>query len=469
VVHETRLAWGGVALLASLQLWVAGAVGLGDDEALYWVWSRHPGRLTVDHPPLVAWLIAAARLVLGDGTFAVRAPFVGLGVVTGGLLGAWTRRATGSPRAGAVAMLVVALTPLFSIGHVFAAPDMPLWCATAMAGLALDRALFEERPTAWAVAGVAVGVGLWAKLTMALVPLSVLGLMVLSPRLRGRLRTPGPWLAAGVAILSWSPWLVQQWGAGWPTLRFQLVERHGVPPGLSGLVAMVFGQLGYVSPLLAVLLLVAVLRPRARSLRSFGLPAALAVPPIVLFTLSGVWTRALPHWPGAGWLVAAVPGALLLHTRPVLARVALALAASMSVMVHVQALSPLLPLGPSDPTHDLHGWPELGAVLGPLASSQDAHGCRPRLRGTRYQTASQAAHSLGWSGPEIHALERPLGRENGAVDDPPDRCGDTLVVASDRFPLMRTECPVSAEVPVSRGDAVVRTLRVHRCPPGSLE
>jgi len=463
------VAWALVALGAAVQLWLGSAVGLGDDEALYWVWSRHPGRLTVDHPPLVAWLIAGGRLLLGDGSLAVRAPFVGLGVVTSGVLGAWTRSATGSAEAGSVAMLVVAVAPLFAIGHVFAAPDMPLWCATAVVGFALDRALFADRTAAWAVAGLAVGFGLWAKLTMALVPVSVLGFMLLTPKLRRRLGTPGPWVAAGLALAVWSPWLVQQHGSGWPTLRFHLVERHGEAPGLAGLAAMAGGQLGYVSPLLAVLLLVSLVRHPGWSLRSHGLPAALAIPPIAFFTMSGVWTHALPHWSGGGWLAAVVPGTLVLLARPRVGRWAVGLAASLSVIVHVQAWVPVLPLGPADPTHDLHGWRALGSVLGRLASSADAQGCLPALRGTRYQTASQAAHALGWAGPEVHPLARPLGHDVGTIRDPPERCGDTLVVASDRFPLHGAECPVSAEVPVVRGAAVVRTLRIHRCPVGWID
>ena len=160
--------------------------------------------------------------------------------------------------------------------------------------------------------------------------------------------------------------------------------------------------------------------------------------------------------------MALVPGAALLAARPRLCAGALGLAGALSVAVHLQALWPVLPLGRADPTHDLVGWSALGVGLADLAGRADAGGCLPRLRGTRYQTASQAAFALGPGGPPVGALARPLGREAVAEEDPPDRCGDTLVVASDRYPLSR-DCPAVLRVPVVRAGRVVRELRVHRC------
>lgn len=452
-----------VVVLAALQAALAASVGLGDDEALYWTWAQDLGGVTVDHPPLVAWLVAGGTALLGDTPLGVRLPFLVLGVATSGVMGAWTRRATGDPRAAAVAMVAVAVAPLFAIGHVFAAPDMPVWLCTAVAGLAVDRALGGKRGRPWLLAGLAVGIGLWAKLTMALVPLSVLGFLFASREHRSLLRTRGPWLAAAAATLIWTPWLVWQADAGFPTLRFHLVERHGAAPGLGGLLGGIAGQLGYLSPVLAVGVLVGLVRPALRSARAWTLPLALAAPPLVLFTVAGAATRALPHWGGAGWLAALVPGALLLSARPRLAGVALGLAALLSAVVHVQAVRPILPLGVQDPTHDLHGWPVLADALRPLAAESDDKGCQPRLRGTRYQTASQASFAWGPGGPAIPALARPLARRPGPIEDPPSRCGAMLVVASDRYPLAEPACPAVVTVPVIRAGAPVRELRIHRC------
>ena len=424
---------------------------------------------TLDHPPMVGWLIRFGTTLFGNGSAGVRTPFVLLGVLTSGLMGVWTARATGSERAGAVAMVGVAVVPMFAIGHVFAAPDMPFWFAVALAGLCLDRGLHEGARWGWVGAGIAVALGLWSKLTMLMVPVCIFGLLMAVPRHRVWLRRPDPWIAAGLALLLWMPWLIWQHEQGWPTLRFHLVDRHGPSPGLSGLASVVGGQAGYVSPLLAGALVWGLVRRPVGSSRAWLLPLALAAPPLIFFTMSGLWTRALPHWAGAGWLAALVPGAACLAVRNRLCAAALGLAGVMTLFVHVQAVTPVLSLGRADPTHDLHGWAELGPGLSAMAGSADADACLPRMRGTRYQTASQAAVALGWEGPEVAPLERPLGLPAGAYVDPRERCGATLVVASDRFPLRGIRCPVVLEVPVQRGGVTVRELRVHRCAAGVLE
>ncbi|MEC8422435.1 MAG: glycosyltransferase family 39 protein, partial [Myxococcota bacterium] len=441
---------------------VAARVGLGDDEALYWTWAQSPGVLTVDHPPVVAWLIGLGTAVAGHTPLGVRLPFLICGLLTCMVLGAWVRRVAGEG-AAAVAIVVFAVAPLFAVGRVFAAPDMPLWLFTALAGLALDHALDGGRLRAWLAAGLAVGLGLWTKLTMGLLPVGVLALLLLAPSLRPVLRSPGPWVASAVAAAVWCPWLVQQAAGDWPTLRFHLSGRHGAPPGIGGLLGSAAGQLAYLSPLVAGAVLFALVRPSTRTLRAWRLPQAIAIPPLVVFTVVGAFTRALPHWAGPGWLAGLVPAAALLSAHGRLRWVVLGLASAMSAAVHVQSVHPVLPLGPGDPTHDLHGWPAVGERLSQAAGVADENGCLPRLRGTRYQTAAQAEFSLRKTGGRVWPLARPLGRPAPTPEDPAERCGVMLVVASDRYPLERA-CPVLHSVPVLRGGIAVRELRIHRCP-----
>ncbi len=451
-MRPLRAAWAVTLGLAALRLWLAGRVGLGDDEAYYWTWALEPGLLTYDHPPLVAWLIAASTAAFGDTSWAVRLPFVACGVATAGVLGGWTRQTTGDARAGALALVAFGLVPVFALGHGFAAPDMPALLATAVAGRAVQAA-GAGREGAWAAAGLAVGLGLWAKLTVGLVPLSVL--LWLAWRGRGRgLGARGPWLAAALALLVWAPWLFVQAGAGWPTVRFHAIGRHGARPGLLGLGTMVAGQIAYVSPVLAGVALFAL----ARSGRS--LAAALAWPPLLLFTLAGALTRALPHWTAVGWLVALVPASGWLVTRPRWTAAALGPAALLTALLYAQALTPLLDLGPADPTHDPHGWRAFAAAARPLLARD---GCTPVVVGTRYQTGAQAAWAFGRGGPRVAAPPPGAGEAWGARR-PDDACPGTDVVASSRYPLDRHGCALLLTHPVERGGRVVRTLSLHRCP-----
>ena len=54
-----------LALIALAYLIQGACVGMTDDEAYYWVLSQKPALGYAFHPPMVAWLIALTRFVLG--------------------------------------------------------------------------------------------------------------------------------------------------------------------------------------------------------------------------------------------------------------------------------------------------------------------------------------------------------------------------------------------------------------------
>src|SRR4029078_10644317 len=58
--------------LFALRLVIAGNTGLVDDEAYYRIWSLAPALSYFDHPPMVAWIIAAGRTLAGDTVIGVR-------------------------------------------------------------------------------------------------------------------------------------------------------------------------------------------------------------------------------------------------------------------------------------------------------------------------------------------------------------------------------------------------------------
>ena len=53
LIREHRNAWIVVAIVTVLRLVLIGQVGLGDDEAYYWEWSRRLSSSYYDHPPVV--------------------------------------------------------------------------------------------------------------------------------------------------------------------------------------------------------------------------------------------------------------------------------------------------------------------------------------------------------------------------------------------------------------------------------
>jgi 4-amino-4-deoxy-L-arabinose transferase-like glycosyltransferase len=366
---------------ALVRLLLAAAVPLTTDEAYYVDWARHlqPGYL--DHPPAVAWLLAAGLGLLGDTPLAARLAAVLLQAGTT-LLAASLARARGGERAALAAALLLQAAPVFSLGAVLMTPDAPLAFAWAGALWAVERAL--RRDPRWLLAaGAFLGLGLLSKLTAGLLGLALLAGLLASARGRALLATPWPWLGVLLAAALASPMLLWNAARGWPALTFQAA--HGLSgrgPSALRLAGSLGAQAAYLSPVL----LVAAAAAAWRALRGDAADRALAataLPVVAFFTAAAIFTPgALPHWPAPGWLSAVV---LLAAAGSRWLRPALLTGAACGALL-LAALALPLPRGPLD---ELSGWRE-----GAEAARSAAQG--RRLGATHWM----ALGHLGWAGGE---------------------------------------------------------------------
>jgi len=72
-VISARISLAIICVLLLLRGVMAAVLPLSADEAYYWLWSQHPAWGYYDHPPMIAWLIRAGTLLLGDTPLGVRA------------------------------------------------------------------------------------------------------------------------------------------------------------------------------------------------------------------------------------------------------------------------------------------------------------------------------------------------------------------------------------------------------------
>jgi len=276
--------------LTALGRWLAAlSLPLLDDEAYYWTWSRHLQWGYLDHPPAVAVLVATSTRLLGDAPWAVRVPSFLLAAATAWVVFHLTRELYGAQAARRSPGLFHSV-PLFVAGGVIASPDAPLAFLWAVATWAAWRALQGQHGAWWGV-GMAVGLGMQSKYSMAfLVP--PLALWVLQdPELR---RRPEPYGAAALAAALFLPNVVWNAHNGWQAFRFVVERGPWVQAGPAGnLLLSAGGVLLYLSPLLGVLLLVAPWRktgPAERFLR------ALVVPTLVVSLVGALAGKFKPHY-----------------------------------------------------------------------------------------------------------------------------------------------------------------------------
>jgi hypothetical protein len=200
---------------------LSGRYGFHRDELYYLAAGRHPALGYVDQPPLVPLLAKAISAVAGDHLWPLRlmAGAVHAAVVI--LAAAIARELGGGGRAMALAALATATAPLLlASGGLFQTVVFDqLWWALAL--LLVVRILAGRAdPRWWLAVGVAVGLGLETKWTMALLALGLAVGLVATPVGRRHMRSP--WLAAGVvvALALWLPNLVWQGLNGWPSVEF---------------------------------------------------------------------------------------------------------------------------------------------------------------------------------------------------------------------------------------------------------
>ncbi|MBI4917533.1 MAG: glycosyltransferase family 39 protein [Acidobacteria bacterium] len=370
--------------LGTIHLWMAGALELAPDEAYYWTWSKHLALAYPDHPPLVAWLVAAGTALGGDTEVGVRLWFVVLGTGLIPLSFLLARRSGARPGIALLVAAAVGTSLLGSAGALLATPETPFVFGWTLAMLGLIGLSSRERPFldgGLLAAGTAVAVA--SKLTGILLP-AIVALWLFWARERVWRKRWTLLFAVLLGLVAAVPVFLAGLGSGGST-AFQL--RHGlwapelgVADRLANLGAFLGGQIGLLSPALAVAVIAFLARPLAATPASWPLWLS-AIVPWALFGFASLLARPEANWPACAHVGALAGAALLLqHARDSGRRwsrgrwiaVALGLQVLVSLLVHVHLLRPFLPLGtgssapftgPSDPAARLHGWKELVGAL----------------------------------------------------------------------------------------------------------
>ena len=396
----------GAALVVRLA--VAAVIPLFPDETYYWEWSRHLAGGYFDHPYGIAACVAVGRALLapfgaGESRLAVRLVPVLLGGLASLAAAGTARRLAGDVAAWRAAMAITVL-PLAAAGLVLATPDAPLLAATSLGVYAVTRAL-QAPPRSrqallwWAITGLGLGGAFSSKYTSILLPVGVVLAVLLRRELRARLAEPGPYVACVVATLVFVPVLVWNSHHEWISFTFQLRHGLGVPRGsvLKREGDLIGGQAGLVSPILFVLMAIAV----GRALRRGAQPAAFALATVATFAFAFFAYSATRRPVEANWPAPAyIPGVALLGAAAWGATgrrwltAGYWLAGVLSGVVYLHAVAGVLPLAPRrDPIARSHGWSELAAATDSVARAAAQRDHAPAWIGAdRYQDASELAY-----------------------------------------------------------------------------
>ena len=286
-----------------LRILYMGHVELIPDEMYYWVYAQNLSLSYLDHPPLIAWLIAAGTSVFGDSIFGVRASLIPLT-----LIGAWLfflyGTTMGGRTVGLLCVLAFAIFPYFAATGMLMTPDAPMVAAWAAALYFFKRGLIDDDPRAFYGLGVAMGLGLLAKYTIALLAPAALLFMLADERARKWFFRPQPYLAAGMATLIFMPVLIWNWHNEWASFLFQSTRRVLENPQITSHMVVVYAIL-LLSPAAAAAGFFALTRIRlslAPNQRKRRFMLTMTLVPLAIFLLYGLFTEVRFHWTLPVWI-----------------------------------------------------------------------------------------------------------------------------------------------------------------------
>src|SRR5690606_35693087 len=229
--------WLWAVALASLcwRVWVSVALPMTGDEALFYWWARFLDYGYYDHPPMVAWWIAAARAVLGDAAWAIRMPGVLLPLGVGWAL--WWAWSPVDRQRAAWGVLLFWLAPInWFNGLIVTDTPLILWSAWGVAAMVRAGQAEDAGRSAWrlyALGGLFMGLAFLSKYFAVLLGVALLVYFAVFARARWR----GLLLMVLCALPAAALNVVWNLNHCWTNIMFNLFNRNEGAQGSFGTVA----------------------------------------------------------------------------------------------------------------------------------------------------------------------------------------------------------------------------------------
>lgn len=247
-------------------------IGVGPDEAQYWLWSQNPDLAYYSKPPGIAWEIWLGTALFGN---------IGLGIRIGALvLGSFLSLAVYllamacglKPSTAFWAGVVMAVAPLGILGSFLATTDVGyvlFWTlACALVALALRRGI----PPNYLLVGMFIGLGALFKWPIYIFWVLLLPFTWVAPRLRSWRILGG----FGVSLLGLVPSLIWNVQHDWVTFRHVWATVQGDPRisavwGKGNFLEFLGAQVALLSPVFFCLLIASIVI-FVKKRRRLGLP-----------------------------------------------------------------------------------------------------------------------------------------------------------------------------------------------------
>ena len=181
--------------------------GIFRDEYYYLACANRLDFGYVDHPPLSTLILSSWKSLFGDSMFVIRIVPAIVSSIIVYMIGLFTIRLGGSKAAVIISTVAFMLSPIFlGMNTIYSMNvlDFLFWLSSAYVFL---RIVQTGNSRLWILLGVVIGFGLLNKTSMIWLSAGIFAGTVLTP-LRKNLKTKYPYLAALIALLIFSPYVI---------------------------------------------------------------------------------------------------------------------------------------------------------------------------------------------------------------------------------------------------------------------
>ena len=396
-------------------------VGLIDDEAYHWSWTKTLQLSYFDHPAMIAWLESISTAIFGDTLIGVRLPSFLLYV--GVVYFSWKLSLDLFGEVAAkVVVLLILWTPLWGFGGYVASPETPfmffwiLSCWIFWQYVREDQKAWSAKKT-WIYLGITMGLGLNSKFITALLAPGFGLYMLMSPKKKD-LFTRWPWFGFLIATIICLPIFIWNQHMDWPGFKYQFHDRHtGETFSIVRWAGWWSAQWLFLTPVVYFMMVLTFVKAAfSRQQNNWKFIFALSLPTILTFYPQPLFADYKPHWPGAMYLILCLGiGALwkegftwhykqLIKPRSrAVTWGTLSALIFLNFIIYAPFLYPWSPkvfrlLNPGtewkttyDLSNEFHGWLELGSAMKQKRREIHSETSRPPfLAALRYETTAQA-------------------------------------------------------------------------------
>ena len=370
-----------IVIITAGKIYISKNLGLGDDEAHYWQYSRHIELSYYDHPPVIAYLIKTTTLIFGNTPLSVRIGGIFCSVLFSIILFLFIKNMY-DLKTGFFNVILFSLIPVFFIGSIITIPDAPLSVFWLIYIFLIYKIINSENEKfiikTFYVSGVILGLALSSKYNAILLPFCTFLLLIFIKSKRKWLFKKYFYISLIIAFIIFSPVFI--WNLDYNFIPFNYQLTHGFGhytnfkfpiPDFSIFTKNIIAQSAYISPLLFVLLFITLFLIKYKNIDDKTLfLLTFSIPVIFIFDFIGLFKEILPHWPVMGYipLIILTNNYLLNNKNKFLIYLSYLISIILTLTIILHSLYSIIPYGKYfnpqlDITNELYGWKEAGEKI----------------------------------------------------------------------------------------------------------